>query len=338
MNDVGGAAAFARYVRALGDDAARLASLITDVGGAPAFLRYVRALGDDAGRLRRLVDVCRSAEDFRELLRVVGDDVVRLETMLRNAGDDPVLLLDLLTQPGSATVENVARLLELGAGDTAALGRLRGHVPDLVRLLRYLEQAGAGNAGALADLMDLAVARGFSAERIERLLALANGAPAEFRRLAQAVRRFPFPAAGAAPNAPVPTSIATGRFSIGAARIVIHRMSHYLERHVDLFFRFTAGNIKLDNTLWPPGTTAADVGVFLDEALGLLQAQGQLIAGNLGQFVEVTLGNGVTVRVMVDSVGGNLSVVSFHPVGGAHVVNFVRDEMLAFRALITGVQ
>ncbi|XVV00946.1 hypothetical protein ACQPW3_26440 [Actinosynnema sp. CA-248983] len=338
VNDVGGAPAFVRYVRALGDDAARLAGLITDVGGAPAFLRCVRALGDDAARLRRLVDACRTAEDFRALLRAVGDDVVRLETMLRNAGNDPVLLMDLLTQPGAATVENIARLLELVAADTAALGRLRGHVPDLVRLLRYLEQAGPGNARALADLMDLAVARGFPVERIERLLALANGVPDEFRRLAQALNRFPFPAAGAAPNAPVPTSIATGRFSIGAARIVMHRMSHYLERHVDLFFRFTANNMDLNNTLWPPGTTPGDVATLLDEALGLLQAQGRLTASNLGQFVEVTLGNGVTARVMVDSIGGNLSVVSFHPVGGPGVVNFVLDEMRAFRALITGVQ
>lgn len=338
VNDVGGAPAFTRYVRALGDDAARLAGLVNDVGGAPAFLRDVRALGDDAARLRRLVDGCRSAEDFRALRRAVGDDVVRLETMLRNAGDDPALLMDLLTQPGAATVDDIARLLELAARDTAALARLRGHVPDLARLVRYMEQAGAGNAGALADLMDLAVARGFPVERIERMLALANGVPAEFRRLAQALNRFPFPMPGAAPNAPVPTSIATGRFSIGAARIVMHRMSHYLERHVDLFFRFTAGNMNVDNTLWPPGTSAGDVATFLDEALGLLQAQGRLTASNLGQFLEVTLGNGVTARVMVDSVGGNLSVVSFHPVRGPGVVNFVLDEMRAFRALITGVQ
>ncbi|MFV0457287.1 MAG: hypothetical protein ACK5MT_00740 [Actinomycetales bacterium] len=337
MDEVGGAAAFARYVRALGDDAAQLVTLIDDVGGAAAFLRYVRALGDDAARLRLLITRCGSVEDFRALLRTVGDDIVRLETMLRNAGNDPVLLMDLLTQPGTATVDEVARLLELIAGDVAVLGRLRAHVPDLARLLGYLEQAGLGNAGRLADLLDLAVARGFAVDRVERILALANGAPGEFRRLVQALNRFPFPAAGAAPNAPVPISIATGRFSIGAARIVAHRMAHYLERHVDIFFRFTAANMNLDNTLWPAGTAAGDVARLLDEALALLQAQGRLTAGNLGTFQQVTLGNGVTVRVMVDSLAGNLTVVSFHPVGGPGVVNFVLEEMRAFRALVTGV-
>ena len=343
VDDVGGASAFARYVRTLGDDAGRLVGLIDDVSGAAAFLRYVRALGDDPARLRGLVDVCHSPEDFRGLLRMAGDDVVRLETMLRHAANDPSLLRDLLTQSSAATVEDIARLLEFVAGDIASLARLRGKVPDLVQLLRYVEQAGRGNVAALADLIDLTVARGFSVERIERLLTLADGTPGEFRRLTQALDRFPFPSPGAAPNAPVPTSIATGRFRIGESPIAEHRMSHYLERHVDTYFKFSSRNMDLNNTLWPSGTTATDVARFLDDALSLLQSQGKLTSSSLSQWAKVTLDNGITTRLLIQQGvrEGILSVDSFHPMSGTGVDNlgkFGMLEMRAFRSLIRGVE
>ena len=77
---------------------------------------------------------------------------------------------------------------------------------------------------------------------------------------------------------------------------------------------------------------------YVDEALTILNDEGRLVPEMLGRYEDVTLGNGISVKIMLDSVGGNVSVVSFHPVeGAARVVNFVLDEMRAFRSLITGV-
>jgi hypothetical protein len=60
--------------------------------------------------------------------------------------------------------------------------------------------------------------------------------------------------------------------------------------------------------------------------------------GNLARELEVTLPNGIEATVMIDSVGGNFSVVSFFPRAGPGVVTFLEAHMQAFRSLITGVE
>lgn len=339
IDDVGGSTTFSRYVGQLGDDAARLSSLIDEVGGSEAFLRYLQALGDDAGRLRQLIDNAGGLDDFKAFLVHIDDDIAQLETLLNRTGNDPTLLMDLLTMPG-VKLETVASLLDRVGGDMAALARLRTHMDDLAVLDDYLRLAGSGNANALANLMDLAVARGFEVNRIQRLLDLAGGSVDEFNRLTQALNRFPVPTP-TAPNGPAPVTIAGGHFMVGevsVARIVMHRMHHYLVRHVDGFFQFRSANMKANNTLWPSGTIADNVAAYVDEALTILNNERRLQPEILGRYENVTLGNGINVKIMLDSVGGNVSVVSFHPVeGAANVVNFVLAEMQAFRSLITGV-
>jgi hypothetical protein len=102
-------------------------------------------------------------------------------------------------------------------------------------------------------------------------------------------------------------------------------MAHFIERHT--YDGFDFNQIKIDNTFFPPGTTAADIQDGIQRALAALKKRGDTFPSNHATAINIEGGPLGEMLVQITRDGGE--VVQFFPlqVGRADVVNFSREEM-----------
>lgn len=181
--------------------------------------------------------------------------------------------------------------------------------------------------GQLRDLIRLAADDG---NMVERLLGRVGNRPARVRPLLEAARGDlnvlaklenaldEFPAARI-PSGGMVHDPAFGPYADRA------NMAHFIERHTYDGFDFQ--QIKVENTFFPPGTSAADIQDGIERALAALKRRGDSFPSNFAKPVNIEGGPLGAMLVQITRDGGE--VVQFFPLqaGRADVVNFTREEM-----------
>ena len=238
------------------------------------------------------------AEAFRNRLQTVS----REEQAAVAAGDAPGELAAFNRADVLNTELEAFRLARINAATGVSEARLQ----DLIRL--------AADDGNLVERLLARV--GNQPGRVRPLLEAARGDLNMLNKLEAAIDRFP-PA-----RVPSGGMVHDPAFAPFADRA---NMAHFIERHT--YDGFDFNQIKIDNTFFPPGTTAADIQDGIQRALAALKKRGDTFPSNHATAINIEGGPLGEMLVQITRDGGE--VVQFFPlqVGRADVVNFSREEM-----------
>jgi hypothetical protein len=267
-------------VALVGSDSALLDELLSAGAGwseIAALVRAVAAAGGDAAMLRIIVTRAGSVAEATRLLGIVtgsGGNAPMLVRLLQGTAS-PAELGGLLTR-----LRNDAPLLDQLITATDDIPQLRRMLTALgddgVKLRNMLTAAGGKpSAAMLAELMDLAVARGKSAGDVADLIAQAGNNAAEFQRLGNLTKLF-----GARTPRPGAAGPPMGRYT-GS------NMPHFLDEHTIAHYDFTKTGAN-GQSFWPAGHTAADVQTELQTAVNLIENPGSTVTSRTMGATPVT--------------------------------------------------
>lgn len=255
-------------ITALGRDSALLDELL---GGAPwadvaRLAQDVAASGGDAALIRAMVTKAGSVAEVNRLLGIVrtaGGDAPMLGRLLAGTAS-PAELGGLLTR-----LHNDAPLLDeliKATDDIPQLDRMLTALADDGGLLRTLltDAGGKPSAPLLAELMDLATARGRTASEVADLVSQAGRNPTEFQRLGNLTKLFNG-------RTPAPTTPGPPMGSYTGSN-----MTHFLDEHTIAHYDFAKTGAN-GQSFWPAGHTAADVQAELQSAVNLLDNPGGVV-------------------------------------------------------------
>ena len=160
---------------------------------------------------------------------------------------------------------------------------------------------GADGAAALETILNRQAPNGSAVS----LLNLVHGNTDRANALARLSGMFS--AQPAIPNIQPPNAASYGLSDVN--------WKHMLDRHTYEYFDFgTIQNVKNAATMWPPGTTPAQVMARLDEAMQIVQQQGVIPQAEAQARVMLSDGLFVQVGVRRGSGKGGIVVGQFFPV------------------------
>jgi hypothetical protein len=245
-----------------------------------------------------LAQASPEAQQFRDRLQTIA----REEQVAVAAGDAPGELAAFNRADALNTELEVFRVERI-RGVTGVPG---GQLRDLIRL--------AADDGNMVERLLGRV--GNQPGRVRPLLESARGDLNVLAKLENALDRFP---ANRVASGGVVQDPAFGPYADRA------NMAHFVERHTYDGFDFQ--QIKVENTFFPPGTTAADIQDGIERALAALKRRGDSFPSNTAKAVNIEGGALGEMLVQITRDGGE--VVQFFPLqaGRADVVNFTREEM-----------
>jgi hypothetical protein len=319
-------------------DAGKLLQLLEKVPDTQKLLQLVNNITDTDSLLLlldritdvdKLIPLTDLVKDGRLLLQLL-DEVPNTEKLkvLLELAQDPQALLRLLRRIADHLL--LERLLGLADNAGQLDGMLTLLKDDAPLLLQFMDLAGVirgnGNASRLLRLMQLAAAKASDAKRVQLLCQIAAGDAAKFTRLADLVPLFrQHSAAGIVEPAEVITS---GYASAD--------MPHFANRHTLEFFEFVEKNLRNGATMWPDGTSLADISAHLAEALRDLARRGRLPQPVVNPQ-ELATAAGVQVKVGVRGAPGNVEVGQFFPMDPGFLT-VAKSELRAIgRILSAGV-
>jgi hypothetical protein len=315
-------------------NAESIIKLWTEIKNADAILRLWAEI-KDADQILKLWAAVKDADVILRLWAKVRDAdlIVKLWGELADA-DKLIELLDLARDPNAlfrllgriadrAILERLLRLAE-DASQLEAMLILLGD--DAPRLLRFMDLAGVvrgnGTGILLERMMQTAAVKAGDAGRVEMLCQIAAGDSARFARLAALSRSFrQLPTAGIIEPGEV---LANGYLRAN--------MPHFPDRHIMEFFAFTEQNLRNDATMWPEGTTLADITSHLAEALTDLARRGELPRIGGGNAQKVATAGGFQVQVGVRAVAGGTEIGQFFPINTG--IQVLADELRAIGRIL----